>query len=415
MQVRIYILLGLAAVGTAEAMVDNRYFIPLLGRHPTLSADGVSSYVNFEPFVLGADRSYNKFRQEQPLFEYGEEERYLLRKLDDALVALGTIPSSLLRSDWRTALLSGPYLMEGNMNARGVAFGLSSPVHRCVELGFRGFLMGVSTQMRLLRETAVFDGVIAGPGDEFELIQLQNQIHHALGINSLAWNRAGFGDTEFYARLFAYREYEYRCRSVEGGVAFGIVAPTGVTRDVNNPASIPFGGNGHWGVFIEGNADAVVRHELRAGIWARFQQRFKKTQLQRVPLMREALGFGAIVGPFTVKPGLTFMLAPHISFEHMRDGLGIHLGYTMVTHLRDEWVDCRTNTSSGFNADTVSKESAWGSEQLWCSLFYDFRQRVSMHESAPILGLNVSFPLNWTVAARSFQTLGVSISVESYF
>ncbi|MBN2267442.1 MAG: hypothetical protein JW725_03825 [Candidatus Babeliaceae bacterium] len=407
------IVLVLVSASLCGESVDNRFLVPLLDHKPLLLDDERCPFVKVQPWMVFSSRAIDCYGEAVGLFDY-EQPSYTLREIDKSLIATGRTTESLFRTDWRGALSSGPYLMSGDMVARGVAFEVGVPILSCFRLGARGSLMGVRSNMRLFKGQD-FDPVVMGPGDDYELRLLQERIHSVLGIESALWDRVGCSDIEIFGRLFKQQEYAYRCRYVDVGLSLGFVLPSGVKRDIDNPASIPFGGDGHTGIFLEGTLDAILRYDLRAGFLFRFQQRFPATMTRRVSYNLEPERFGAIVGPFEVRPGPTLAFAPYVAVENLREGFGAYVGYSLVKHFRDRWADCRADPSGCFADAAMRAASVWASEHLFCTVFYDFREGKHGLPCAPVLALSVDVPLDWVIARQSFKSYGVSLILEAYF
>lgn len=424
---RALLLFVVCVSSSMVGMFDNRFFVPLIERKPLFIDCATSPYIVVQPFLMTAHQSVDPHGDEAGLFDYmydddGDKAPYKLQQLDRALVDSGRTRESMFRSDWRGQLSIAPYLMNGSMGAGGLSFQAYTPIGCHAGIGFRGSLMRVRTNLELLPDEGLFEEHFThGPGDDYELADVQNRIHRKLGLEPALWEKTGFGDCELYGRLFSAREYEYRCRYIEAALSLGFVLPTGGHRDKDNPASIPFGGDGHTGIFLEATLDAIVKYDLRAGILFRFQQRFPHTAVRRAPSLDRRRGwsepdrFGALEGDFRVKPGPTFAAAPYVTFENIREGLGAELGVSFVKHLEDRWVDERSAPCGIFAAEKMRKESAWGASHVTCSLLYDMRESLHGWDSAPVFALSLDAPVNWLVGERSFRTFGVSLLMEVCF
>lgn len=394
-------------------MFDNRFLGDTLGHRPYLAPDTVTSF-QIQPFFLIADQAYDAHGRDVGLFGYGDVP-YGIRDLDSALLTAETIDQSFVRSDWQSRLTHGPYLMDGQLDAYGLAFSFFHPVTDNIGFGFRTGALKLNSCFNLVRDAHNFEAIIAGPGDLADLQELQKNVHTALGIKGYTWNDFSMTDTEFYFRLFSVHDYAYLCRLVDAGLSLGVVAPTAKERVRCNPASISAGGDGHWGIYAEGNIDAILKQDLRASVLLRLQQRFRHTSNQRMPAGREPTLFGALEGPVEVKPGFTFLLSPYIVFERLREGFGIYLGYSLVKHLCDGFIDQRCDRQVPARLDVLRAESAWASERVHCGLFYDLDLGLREYRFTPIISLNVDVPVSWMIAERSAATYGVSLGVEMHF
>ncbi|MCL5436577.1 MAG: hypothetical protein M1549_01710 [Candidatus Dependentiae bacterium] len=370
--------------------------------------------VQVQPLAMQADHSYNQYGTEEPLFEYGDV-TYSARYLDKALLAAGTTRRSLLRSDWQSRLTRGPYIMGGTLSAYGAAVACYYPFANHVGVGIHTGAMKLMSAFHLARNIEGFEGAIFGPGDEYDLQVLQQQLHDALSINGYSSNRFTMFDTELYLHFFVVHDYQYLCRLVDAGLSLGVVAPTGKKRSPFDPASVPAGGDGRWGCYVEGNLDAILKQDLHAGLLVRVQKRLPNTSLQRMPVGDEPTMFGAIVGPARVNPGLTYIVSPYAMFEHLRDGFGLYLGYSITKHHQDYWTDERCDQSVPVKLNVLQEQSVWAAERVLVGIFYDLDLGSREYRFNPIISANLEIPVAWVMAERSAITYGLSLGVEMHF
>jgi len=411
------VLLVLFFSTTLQGLVENRYLVPFLDRKPSIidRSSACPSFIwSLQPFILTADQAYDALGEERGMFEY-ERPNYGIRYLDDALVLSGRTSAPLMRSDWRAVISEGPYHREGCLQGKGLALDLFVPYLTHCGFGARTAFIQLDTALELVRDVERFEGIIQGPGDERELQILQEQIHQKLGEPSACWSGFSPSDTEIYAKFFSIEDYSYKCRCIDAGLALGVVVPTSYRRDIDNPASIPCGGEGRWGMFAEANFDAILKQNLWFDFLVRVEKYFPKTAIDRMPVDKEPQRYGALVGPVRVNPGWTMVLSPYLMFEGLRAGLGARLGYTLVKHWCDSWSDCRQDKKVSAQLGEVCNGSGWGSERVSCGVFYDLSKGRRHHALMPVISLTVDIPVSWFAAERSMRTFGVSLAVESYF
>lgn len=418
MYVRFAAFVFLSVVSTSfPSFVDNRFLVPLLDRKPSIidhSSVCPSCIWSIQPFVLAADQAYDALGEERGLFEY-ESPTYGIRFLDDALVLSGRTQAPLMRSDWRAVISEGPYHQEGLLQGKGLALDLFVPYWAHCGIGARTAFLQIDTASELVRNVERFEGIIQGPGDERELQLLQQQIHQKLGMASNCWSGFSMSDTDVYAKFFSIEDYSYKCRCIDAGLTVGAVIPTAYHHEIDNPASIACGDEGRWGLFGEATLDVILKQNFWFNFLCRVQKRFSKTSIERMPVDKEPQRYGALVGPVKVSPGWTFVLSPYLMFEGLRAGLGARLGYTMVKHWCDSWVDCRVDKKVNVQLGSVKSGSGWGSERVSCGVFYDLSKGRRHHALMPIVSLTVDIPVSWFATERSLRTFGVSLAVESYF
>ncbi len=193
--------------------------------------------------------------------------------------------------------------------------------------------------------------------EKVELDDIRRQMNELLGLQSPNANQIGMGDFLMYVRCGREWEYIYKFRHIQAAVRLGAMLPSGVCADVNSPASVPFGGNGHYGIFGAADGELELKEDWKLGALVWVGKRFARTCLHRMPVGKEPAIFGPIVGPARVSPGVYFVFSPYASFENLRDGLGMRVRYTLVLHDEDSWCDARADQTVPVNLATIEKLS----------------------------------------------------------
>ena len=401
-----------------QGVIDNRWRDPALNHQVFVSPDpDTCTILVLQPFFESAHHSFDCFGKDTGLFDITQ--LYTLKGLDDALLATGAIAQSLIPTFWAAALTQGPYFMRGKFQTQGIAFHWYHDISNHWAFGMRGEGLHANARMELVRDDALFDGGllvnVSNPGNERELTLLQEKLHAALEVQPAIWDDWMLGDFELYARLYSTKPYAYKCRHLDAGIALGLLIPAAPFRDINNPASLPMGGDRHWGLFLEGTLDAIVRHDIRAGFLLRYQQRFSRVDRLRVATAKEPLNFGAVVGDIRVTPGPTVMFAPYLIKENLRDGFGMRVGYTLVQHFRDSFSDCRADRTVPINFDILRNASVWGLDIATLGFLYDFAYDKVERHFEPVISIMVDVPVNFAASSLAAQTFGVAISMEASF
>lgn len=407
--------LGLFLCKVSYGIIDNRF------RDPVLDYDVFYSYgpdikdiLLFQPFIETAHHGFG-INKEDNLFDCFNS-RYNLAELDAAAVSAHVIPESLIPTFWQGAFNVGHYRQQGGFLSEGLSIH-AYHILSCFDhlaLGLRAEVLHASSHLNLAKDF-VSDAVILGPGDEQQLVLLQEQVHEALGITPGIWSDTMFGDVELYMRLFSQQRYKYKCRYIDAGLSLGLILPAAPMRCINNPASLPMGGNRHWGMYLEGDVNAIVRYDIRAGFLVRGQKRFARTYDMRVPTAQESPIFGAVVAPIRVNPGWTFMFAPYLIKEGLREGLGMRLGYTLVKHFEDSFGDARRDKSVNINFDLLSTLSEWGKDYITFGFLYDFAYGKVERCLEPVISLTVDAPIEFIVSSASAKTWGIVFAAELSF
>jgi len=368
-----------------------------------------------QPFTMLAHHSWIdvttevNHKEEGPLFSslYGY---YNQVSIDLALQRAGITDSSLFRSDLQ-GLGTLPWCQRGRFEGHGIAVQYDQTVTPHWGYGFSMMVMQVNSRMGML----LMNASSFPPGDVQEFYQLRNTMSQLEGLTPGVFSKVDFGDIDFYIRFGALKEYCLKFRKIDVGLRVGVLFPTAQPRNINNPASIYVGGDGHWGVYTAFDTELELKEDLKVGVWGRVNWRFAKTMCQRLPLAGEPINFGTLRTPVRVTPGATGIFMPYFSLEGLRDGFGIKLIYTMVYHAQDCWRPCTTRDISTVDFTTIRQFSGWASEYLTVDLMYDFAKDKEYRRFIPCVQLAIDIPLNFTIARRSFKTFGVSCLIQADF
>ena len=207
-------------------------------------------------------------------------------------------------------------------------------------------------------------------------------------------------------------DYVAKCRKIYAGVSFGLLAPTGVKTTLNSAASIPFGGNGHWGLYIKGDALFEVQEDKKVGFILEGIARMPKTVTTRIPLQEsEPYIFSPLIGKVRISPAATVAFAPYFILEHLREGLGLGVNYTLTSHGKDKWTDKRKNKTIPVDLSKAMETSKWGTDYFTINIFYDFQKMELRHPIEPVLSFKVDIPAMLFVSHLSAKTYKISLGV----
>lgn len=400
-------LLALSPSFSSAMTYDNRFFpfgqqlySRTSERYSNLMADGFYVYSHQSRSCHGPD---------QELFDiYGS---YDLNQVAQALEAVGK--TNPLRSQWRS--LAIPWKMRGRLESIGVELSYNQALADFLSCGVATTLMHVKSWITLRLNTSKVDAPIAGPGDEAELERDRREANDELGINESAESKTGFGDVDVYVRLGKMWHYPEKFRRIDAGIRAGVLFPAGEKRDINNPASVPFAGNGHTGIYGQIDAEFELKEDLKAGIWGRLTKRLSKRSCQRVSVLDEPINYGAFVGVFDVDPGANFMLSPYITLEDIRDGLGLSARYMWIHQDEDCWHDCREDKKVALNLSAMNEFAEWTSEYISLDAFFDFSRLAVRRMFEPRIYFAFDIPVHWFASHSVSKSYRVLLGVEVRF
>jgi hypothetical protein len=306
-----------------------------------------------------------------------------------------------------------PFQVDGRLQTQGLALGYQQQCGSWFELGLTWFVMRSTSRQEFL---PMRQDTRSGFSEE-TLDGLLREAFATLGFNQGYAHQVGSSDFDIYARLGNRWDYILKCRSIDAGLRVGLLAPMGVAREPNEPASIPYGGNGFWGIYGAVDAEFEFKEDFKLGVFARLNKRFAKTKTVRIPVTKEPSIFGVAHGPVRINPGVTFIFSPYVSIEGLRAGLGLRVDYTLIKHQRDIWADARPAACRSVPVNLCQAEnwSSWGSEYASFTAFYDFGKTKEQRSFEPILFFTWDIPVSLFVANHSVKPQRVSLGIEFNF
>jgi hypothetical protein len=376
---------------------DNR-FLPLLPPYHSRIPEKPSAFTS-DLFVMFGHEAYKDSENSVGIPEiFGI---YDQNKLANALVLLGN-PNPLLPD---FAGLIGKQIlwdMHGKIETQGISFSYNQQFTKHFSFGMDWFFMHLFSRIDFSMPKQTQNSLGLSDAEVIHLDSIRRHMQQEAGFKAPTYEAAGISDIEMYIRCGKIWDYYRKFKRIDAGARVGVIFPSGVTRNITNPASIPFGGDGLWGVYIMGDLEIEVREDWKAGGFFRMNQRFSRKQSKRMPIAGEQQLFGAVQGPVFLEPGPTFIVSPYARLEDLRDGLGLHIQYTYVSHLDDTWEDKRPVPVPPAQLQPVFKYSDWASEYVTLTIFYDFARVRQEHLFAPM----ISFC--WDMPVAFFGAYGVS-------
>ncbi len=370
-------------------------------------------YSNIIPgmMVNVADHSRDDDGDAQALFQlFGTLD---LRELGRALETVGK--PNPLRSQFRASPL--PVRMAGELEGIGGTIEYNQALGDHWSFGAATGFMRLTTYPRFIldRDNNRITIPITGQGDLDELDRTLREMADLLCLQVGATQHFAMTDLDTYLRYGGIFEYPAWFRRIDVGIRGGFIAPIGKKRDIYEAFSIPFAGNGLWGLYAMGDIEFELKEDLKLGLFCRVQQRLPKNQVLRVPVLNEPLNFGAIVGDFRIHPGTMVAFSAYLLVEDLRGGLGGSAQYLFIKQFRDHIIDERPNQNIPVNRARYDGLSSWQSEVISARMFYDF-SRTGDEECKkpflPIISFAWDFPVKFLGAHRVSKTNRISVTVE---
>ena len=390
---------------------DNRYF-PLFQRPLTRHSKRLSDFFVQADFI-SSSQAYDNEEKVIPLFQIdGAYDQIQLLKSVLKAYPTKAFAGDFIRSDMLVHTSAIPWDQNGRIDTQLINVRYSQALTHYIIVGVDTLFAHINSHKKARLD---HKKITVSPGDFEEILKGDAQLHSFLKLSSAQYDTLSWGDTDISLRLGNRWEYKAKFKAIDAGFTFGVIAPTARSRSIFNPASIPLGGNGHWGLYGSLDADFNLKEDWRAILLLRVQKRLPKTSVQRIPVGLEPLSYGALLAPTRVNPGFTFIVMPTVILDGLRDNFGIQVAYTLVVHRQDCWADQRHDKSIEGLFNRAEHFSAWGSEYVTIGLNYDYSRDLECPRVANRAGLLVDIPLNYAVAKQSVKNIRISLSMESNF
>jgi hypothetical protein len=249
---------------------------------------------------------------------------------------------------------------------------------------------------------------------QMEFAENLSKIQKALDMNDNVSREFGSGDVLLYGSWYLSEPYTWKCRVVDFSLAVGLMMPIGVQSNIDNIASVPYGGQGHWGFFAMPHLELELRDDLKVGMMVRLSKRLKKTRKIRVPILNESPLFAPYKADVEINPGITFGISPYIVFEHVRSGFGMELRYTVAYHESDEYYDNRINKQRDMKLINLIPYSTWKQEYGTVKILYDMCYEKDVR-FRPVFNVTWDIPLNYMTGENFGKTHAISLGCNFNF
>jgi len=394
---------------------DNRFF-PLFKRPFSKKDEDKYSRFGASFFATSADCAMGTHDEEiriPRLFGvFGRDEVcYNLERIGHALVLMGK--PNPLRDEYQNKNL--PWIIGQKVSAQGMSFVYDQHIWKYLYAGVSFMFMRVHSNYSFIFDRSGFHLKDEQLSDVHDALCC---LHNAIGIKGHGYNQTGVGDMDAYLRVGHIWDRQYKMRRIDAGLSIGFLIPTGKEICLELPSSVPFGGNGHWGMYAQVDAELGLKEDMKLLLMFRASKRRSKTKLRRVPIAKEHPLFGALIAPVEVDPGVTLVFSPQFWWESLRDGFGLRAGLTLVYHDNDCWKDCRgTKAKEAVPSDLscINESSKWATDYINLSAYYDFYDETDEKRFAPVISLTWDWPISFFIAKNVPKTHRVSLGFDILF
>ena len=385
---------------------DNRFF-PWYRRPYSRTCQTQSRFYCAPFFVMGRKGFGTGLQDQSRLLEiYGS---YDQNKVREGIIALGGpdfFDSPALQEFKGQEII---WRMNGKLSGQGVGIIWDHYFGNYISAGLSCFFMHLFSRSILV----LSKHNPSGTADEETVLDIaRRQMDNYLNLEPAAWEKTAFSDIDLYIRLGNIWEYLYKCRQIDAGIRIGLLVPSGITHSISNPASVPFGGNGLWGMYVALDTQAELKEDLIVGGLLQYNQRFPGNAHVRIPLAGEQQLYGALVTPTNITPAGTLIASPYALFENIREGLGARVQYTVVSHFKDSFSTKLNTVDREKNLKPLSDHSNWVAEYITVDAYYDFGPLWCDSCTSFLVSGMVDIPTKWFFADNAIKTTRLCLGIQ---
>ena len=254
---------------------------------------------------------------------------------------------------------------------------------------------------------------------ELTVDQIRRLTHQLVGFAGNTWSATNFADLDAHLRWNRNFDHALLTKSIDLDLQFGVIVPTGRKLSVGYPCSVPFGSNGHWGLYTDFLTEIELKQDWTFGLLFGYAHLFTRTQNMRISVGHEPAIFSSLVGRVKVHPGDTFKVSPYFTLGNLTDGLHFQLRYTYLHHGIDTWNDMRSDKTilsylekGGALISEKESLSKWSASYLTFGLKYETETAIKHVTLSPVLFIGYDMPVNGNGFAKTHQ---LSMGTELHF
>jgi len=340
-----YIIFLCSMCNFLYAMHNSNRYLPFLERQ---NAHRLSQFGRWTPtlFLTSANGAGNEFRD-----RIGIPEIWGTYNLKNVINSLKEVTEKInnqtfvnpfvteLRPEWVDQDLI--FNQKGRLDTRGFILDYEQRLLKGLSLGFWIPFMEITSQHKFNfnKTSSHLHMLIDSEIDQID--RVRRSVHDSLGLEAPDFSRTGFGDLDVYLRWNKQVDHRFLTRAIDINIKVGVTAPLGPKRRVSNPASIPFMGDEHMGLYFECNPEFELKQNWHLGLMFGFSTHERRKKSLRIPVGEEQFFYSALVGDLVVHPGSTFKISPYFTLANLSDGVDLHFRYTYIHHNRDRFNDFR--------------------------------------------------------------------------
>lgn len=333
-------------------------------------------------------------------------------------------------TDWNKK--SVKFFIDGKVKSRGLMLNIEQNIfNTAFAVGVTLPVMHVNTSNHFAFNAVDSHSTVANATEqEVEMLdRVRRKVHTDLGLYGGDWAKTGIGDLDVHARWRISWDHVFKMRAIECVLQAGALIPIGTKGDKDYPSSVPFMGNGHWGVYGDALVELELKQNWKLGLLVGVIHQMSNTNKRRISYYNEPVQFSMLRGDVEIDPGMTWKVSPYFILENLTDGLHFQLRYTYIQHREDLWSDKRSDKTVKSYLENAADDSStrcnlvairaskndlteWEQQYLTGQLCYNSKDAMKKWIFEPNFYLAYDYPFSGKKICKTHQ---VSIGAHLHF
>jgi hypothetical protein len=391
----------------------NRYWTPELTNQAILGYRRVLENITIQPFMMTADKA-NKSNNMLTPNVYEIDGLVSIANLHHSYLLNNPNQENIIPSEWISSGYAIPIRLGGEISSTGFGWNMSYQIVPGCIIGWSSGYSQMTGAINLQPQEEQGKYKLK-EGMLLQINSIYNNLTKLMGITKNYTQFNNFADQDIYIRFELSKDFFLAMRQIKWTFQLGAILPTAHTSDIFNPADIPGGTNGFFGMYGGTYLDLLLKEDINFGLEGKLVFLSPDTKEIRTKRWFESLRYGSFTGKVDIEPGFIYNFSPYLSIEGLRKGLGCKVSYST-------WG--QTKTKYGFIQESqiiqqiqmnIENMSAWNQEHCAIVIFYDFCREKTHFTYQPFLAFAAQIPVDFFFAEQSARSLAISFSFQLLF
>lgn len=391
----------------------NRYWVPELVNDTRDLRQHDSIGISLQPFLMHTNEA-NPIKNIKNQYIYELDGFLMLSNLQYNEI-LNNRSAITMPSEWIANNYNVPIRLNGNIYAQGIAWNMTYVVMPWCLIGWSSAIGPMTGAINIQPEEEP-EKYKLKESMLLQTIHIYNRLSHDLGFKQNYTRFINIADQDFYITFYIDRDYFLYMRKIKFTGQIGGILPTAHKVDINNPADIPGGINGHNALYAACYLDLLLKEDISFNLTGKAMYVLPKDTEIRLRLWTESLRFGGLATSAQINPGIIYNFSPSLRIDGLRHGLGMQVNYSTWGQRTSNYAFSENLPITDNTKQNMEAISSWNQEHCNITLFYDFAREAAYDPTCQkILSFSADIPIDLLFANNSGRSLALSLIFSCNF